>query len=169
MNKGIEHHSIHSLKFISIDSAGIRFECNLNKIQVMTDNLKKEQRSYIMSKIKGKNTKPELLVRRFLFAKDFRFRIHDKRYPGKPDIVLPKYKTVIFVNGCFWHGHQEGNCFALPKSNVDFWNAKITGNIKKDILNQIKLKELGFKVIVVWECQLKESDALENLVLKIKA
>ena len=125
-------------------------------------------RSYNMSRIKAKNTKPEILVRKFLFAQGFRFRIHDARLPGKPDIVLPKYRTVIFVNGCFWHGHQDCKYFVLPKSNTEFWNAKITRNVKKDILNQLKLVELGWKVIVVWECQLREEGFLEGLVGRIR-
>lgn len=125
-------------------------------------------RSYNMSRIKGKNTKPEILVRKFLFAHGFRFRIHDTRFPGKPDIVLPKYKTVIFVNGCFWHGHQDCKYFTLPKSNTEFWNAKITRNVKQDILNQLKLVEMGWKVIIVWECELREVGFLDGLVGRIR-
>lgn len=139
------------------------------KIDVMADVHEPAGRSYNMSRIKGKNTKPEVLVRKFLFAHGFRFRIHDKRFPGTPDIVLPKYKTVIFVNGCFWHGHQECKYFVLPKSNTEFWNAKITRNVKKDILNQVKLVEMGWKVIVFWECGLKDADALGKLVLRIRS
>lgn len=134
----------------------------------MADVHNKQTRSYNMSRIKAKNTKPEILVRKFLFANGFRFRIHDKRYPGKPDIVLPKYKTVIFVNGCFWHGHQDCRYFVLPKSNTEFWNGKITSNIKKDILNRVKLIELGWRVIVVWECELREEKYWEGLINKIK-
>lgn len=125
-------------------------------------------RSYNMSRIKGKNTKPEVLVRKFLFAQGFRFRLHDKKLPGTPDIVLPKYKTAIFVNGCFWHGHQECKYFVLPKSNTQFWNDKIAKNVKKDILNQIKLVEMGWKVIVVWECELKDVDSLTDLIKRIR-
>lgn len=124
-------------------------------------------RSYNMSRIKGKNTKPEVLVRKFLFAQGFRFRLHDKKLPGTPDIVLPKYKTAIFVNGCFWHGHQECKYFVLPKSNTQFWNDKIAKNVKKDIINQIRLVEMGWKVILVWECELKDVDSLTNLIKRI--
>lgn len=125
-------------------------------------------RSYNMSRIKGKNTKPEMLVRKFLFAHGFRFRLHDKKLPGKPDIVLPKYKTVIFVNGCFWHGHHECKYFVLPKSNTEFWNDKIVKNVKRDILSQVELVEMGWRVIVVWECELLEGK-LEEIIQKIKA
>lgn len=116
-----------------------------------------------MSQIKGKNTKPEVLVRKFLFSKGFRYRIHDKRLPGKPDIVLPKYKTVIFVNGCFWHGHNKCKYFILPKSNAQWWKEKLDRNIQNDILYQSKLLEQNWKVIVVWECDLKGSYSLQTL------
>lgn len=126
----------------------------------------KETRSYNMSCIKGKNTKPEELVRRYLFSKGFRYRKNDKRLPGTPDIVLPKYKTVIFVNGCFWHGHEGCRYFVWPKSNREFWENKIKTNIERDskIINQ--LQDLEWKVIVIWECQLKKnmfSDTVEKL------
>ena len=110
-----------------------------------------------MSKISGKETKPEILVRKFLFANGFRFRKNDKRYPGKPDIVLPKYKTVIFVHGCFWHGH---NCPAgkLPETNIKFWLKKISGNIERDKKNKEELKKLGWNVITIWQCELKNKN-----------
>ena len=109
-----------------------------------------------MSRIKGKNTKPEEIVRKYLFSKGFRYRKNDKRLPGTPDIVLPKYKTVIFVNGCFWHGHKDCRYFVVPKTNTDFWLKKINTNIERDKCKQEALKELGWNVIVVWECELKK-------------
>lgn len=116
----------------------------------------KKTRSYNMSRIKGKNTKPEEIVRKYLFSKGFRYRKNDKRLPGTPDIVLPKYKTVIFVNGCFWHGHKDCRYFVVPKTNTDFWLNKINDNIERDKRKQEALKELGWNVIVVWECELKK-------------
>ena len=112
-------------------------------------------RSYNMSRIKGKDTKPEMLVRRFLFSKGFRYRLHDKNLPGKPDIILPKYKTLIFVNGCFWHGHKNCKYFKVPNTRSDWWLAKINGNISNDLKKQKVLRKEGWKVLVVWECELK--------------
>lgn len=110
-----------------------------------------------MSKISGTETKLEILVRKYLFSKGFRYRKNDKRLPGKPDIVLPKYKTVIFVQGCFWHKHH---CKAakLPETNKEFWESKINSNIKRDKNNQQELKKLGWKVIVIWQCELKNKE-----------
>lgn len=122
----------------------------------MADVHTPEQRSYNMSQIRGKNTKPEEIVRKYLFAQGFRYRKNDPRLPGKPDIVLPKYKTVVFVNGCFWHGHEGCKYFVWPKNNEEFWRHKITGNITRDSQKHMQLKKLGWKVIVVWECQLKK-------------
>lgn len=116
----------------------------------------KKTRSYNMSRIKDKNTRPEEIVRKYLFSKGFRYRKNDKRLPGTPDIVLPKYKTVIFVNGCFWHGHKDCRYFVIPKTNTDFWLNKINTNIERDKRKQEALKELGWNVIVVWECELKK-------------
>ncbi|MGN0498146.1 MAG: very short patch repair endonuclease [Acutalibacteraceae bacterium] len=116
----------------------------------------KETRSYNMSCIKGKNTRPEEIVRKYLFSQGFRYRKNDKRLPGTPDIVLPKYKTVIFVNGCFWHGHEGCRYFVIPKTNTEFWRKKIETNRKRDIRKINDLQTLGWKVIVVWECQLKK-------------
>lgn len=137
----------------------------------MADVHSAEIRSYNMSHIRGKNTKPEELVRKYLFAQGFRYRKNDTRLPGKPDIVLPKYKTVIFVNGCFWHGHEGCRYFVWPKSNSEFWQKKISGNIERDTKNCRLLAELGWKVIVVWECELRHSTAentLNALVRNIK-
>jgi len=121
----------------------------------MADVHDKATRSYNMSRIKGKNTKPEILVRKFLFSKGFRFRIHDKRLPGKPDIVLPKYKTVIFVNGCFWHGHTGCKYYIVPKTKTEWWLNKINRTITSDFEAIQSLKKEGWKTITVWECELK--------------
>lgn len=121
----------------------------------MADVHDKATRSYNMSRIKNKNTKPEILVRKFLFANGFRYRINDKKLPGKPDIVLPKYKTVIFVNGCFWHGHEDCKYFKLPATRTGWWKEKIEKNIENDLKKHAQLKLAGYKVIVIWECELK--------------
>ena len=137
----------------------------------MADIKTKAERSYNRSRIKGKNTKPEEIVRKYLFSKGFRYRKNDKRLPGSPDIVLPKYKTVIFVNGCFWHGHTGCKYFVWPESNAEFWKNKIEANISRDKLKQQQLIECGWKVIVVWECQLKKNlqqDTLQQLVYEIR-
>ena len=136
----------------------------------MADVHTPEQRSYNMSRIRCKNTKPEELVRKFLFSQGFRYRKNDARLLGKPDIVLPKYKTVIFVNGCFWHGHEGCRYFVWPKNNAEFWKEKITGNIQRDKHNHQLLANQGWRVIEIWECQLKRSvvdNTLQNLVLQI--
>ena len=130
----------------------------------MADVHTPEQRSYNMSQIRGKNTKPEELVRKFLFSQGFRYRKNDPRLPGKPDIVLPKYKTVVFVNGCFWHGHEGCRYFVWPKNNAEFWKAKISGNIQRDAQCVRLLKEQGWNVIVVWECELKKANREATLI-----
>ena len=129
----------------------------------MADVHSVEVRSYNMSRIRSKDTKPEELVRKYLFSKGFRYRKNDVRLPGKPDIVLPKYKTVIFVNGCFWHGHQGCRYFVWPKNNAEFWKKKISDNIQRDDKICRLLKELGWNVIVIWECELKPSVAEKTL------
>jgi DNA mismatch endonuclease (patch repair protein) len=123
-----------------------------------------------MSQIKGKNTKPEMLVRRFLHANGFRYRVHVKNLPGKPDIVLPKYKTVIFVHGCFWHGHEGCKYYVVPKSRTEWWLKKINGNIANDKSAIKTLRGAGWKVINVWECGLRKDKvdkSLANLPGKI--
>lgn len=130
----------------------------------MADVHSKETRSYNMSRIKGKDTKPEMLVRKFLFANGFRYRLHDKNLPGKPDIILPKYKTVIFVNGCFWHGHENCKYFVIPKTRTEWWKDKIRKNISNDIKNQMLLKEMGYKVIIVWECEIKNKSIINPII-----
>lgn len=133
----------------------------------MADVHSPQVRSRNMSNIKGKNTKPEMIVRRYLFSKGFRYRKNDIRLPGKPDIVLPKYRTVIFVNGCFWHKHEGCKYFVWPKSNPEFWKNKIEGNVHRDMQNHQMLLNAGWNVIVVWECELKKDireQTLERLV-----
>lgn len=138
----------------------------------MSDVHSKQVRSYNMSQIKGKNTKPEMLVRKFLHSNGFRYKLHDKNLPGKPDIVLPKYKTVIEVQGCYWHGHKNCKYFTLPKSNTEFWQEKISGNIKRDRDNHDKISALGWQLMIIWECQLKatviQKTLNANLLNKIK-
>lgn len=121
----------------------------------MADIVDRKTRSRMMSGISGKNTKPELLVRKALFAKGYRYRLHDKKLPGKPDIVLPKYKTVVFVHGCFWHGHENCYLFRLPKSRTDFWKSKIESNIDRDRTNENSLLFAGWRIVNIWECALK--------------
>lgn len=131
----------------------------------------KKTRSYNMSRINGKNTKPEEIVRKYLFSKGFRYRKNYKTLPGKPDIVLPKYKTVVFVNGCFWHKHDGCKYFKWPKTNAEFWREKIETNIIRDSQQYAELKQLGYKVLIVWECQLKgeiKEEILNYLVHEIK-
>jgi len=137
----------------------------------MADVHSKEVRSFNMSKIKGKNTKPEILVRKYLFSKGLRYRLYSKTLPGKPDIVLPKYKTVIFVNGCFWHGHEGCRYFVIPKTRTDFWINKININVQNDRVVSQLLEGMGWRVITVWECELKKDkreDTLCMLVNNIK-
>ena len=116
-----------------------------------------------MSRIKGKNTKPEILVRKFLFHNGLRYRKNVKELPGKPDIVISKYNTVIFVNGCFWHANENCELFKWPKSRSEKWRKKLEGNRKRDRKNIKKLEDNGWKVIVIWECQLKSKDYINNL------
>ncbi len=123
----------------------------------MSDKLTPEKRSWNMSRIKGKDTKIEVEVRKYLFSKGYRFRKNDKRYPGKPDIVLPKYHVAIFVHGCFWHRHEGCKDATTPKTRTEFWLEKFDKNVKNDQIKQEKLRELGWKVIVIWECELKRS------------
>lgn len=121
----------------------------------MADVHSKETRSYNMSRIKNKDTKPEVLIRSFLHKKGFRYRLHVKNMPGKPDIVLPKYKIVIFINGCFWHGHNGCKYFKVPKTRTEWWLNKINTNINNDIKAIQSLRDLGWKIITIWECETK--------------
>jgi len=129
----------------------------------MADVHSKETRSFNMSRIKGKDTKPELLVRKFLFSQGFRYRLHDKKLPGKPDVILPKYKTVIFINGCFWHGHEGCKYFVIPKTRTEWWLDKINTTIANDTKVISALQNLGWKVIIVWECELRPKKVDETL------
>ncbi|MWV47129.1 DNA mismatch endonuclease Vsr [Paenibacillus sp. HJL G12] len=131
----------------------------------MVDTLTTEERSKMMSKIKSKNTAPEMIVRRYLHNKGFRYRLHDKKLPGKPDLILPKYKAVIFIHGCFWHGHEGCKYFRIPKSNTDYWVKKIDGNLLRDQEKQQLLRDMGWKVSVVWECELKRNPEYRCLKL----
>lgn len=131
----------------------------------MADVHSKEVRSFNMSQIKGKNTKPEMLVRKFLFSNGIRYRLHDRKLPGKPDLVFPKYKKVVLIHGCFWHGHESCTYFVVPKTRTEWWLNKINGNRNKDAESIAALKKQGWKVNSVWECELKP-DKREN---KLKA
>lgn len=136
----------------------------------MADNHTPESRSYNMSRIKSKDTKPEELVRKFLFAKGFRYRKNVKQLPGCPDIVLPKYRTVVFVQGCFWHKHDCPR-FVWPSSNTDYWIPKINGNVERDLQEKKELEALGWRVLVVWECELKKkifNDTMNRLISDIQ-
>jgi DNA mismatch endonuclease (patch repair protein) len=126
----------------------------------MPDVFPPEKRSEIMGRIKGKDTSPELAVRSTLHAMGYRFRLHRKDLPGKPDIVLPKYKTVVFVNGCFWHGHDCRKGKSVPATNTEFWKAKIDGNVCRDRETDDKLKKMGWRVLVVWECEVSDRETL---------
>lgn len=130
------------------------------------DTVSTAQRSYNMSRIRGKDTTPEILVRRYLFSQGMRYRKNDKRLPGHPDLVFPKYKTVVLINGCFWHGHDCGK-FRLPKTNVEFWKNKIEVNKKRDQRTIAQLESEGWRVIVIWECSINtvasRKETLPNL------
>lgn len=132
----------------------------------MADVHSAEVRSYNMSRIRSKDTKPELILRKVLFANGFRYRLHDKNLPGKPDIVLKKYNTVIFVHGCFWHGHEHCKYFVVPKTRTEWWLNKITDNQKNDALKKKALRKEGWNVIEVFECDLK-NNKLNRTVIKI--
>ena len=136
----------------------------------MADNHTPEARRLNMSHIRSKDTKPEKQVRLYLFSKGFRYRKNDSRLPGKPDIYLPKYKTVVFINGCFWHKHEGCSSFVWPKSNTDYWKTKIAGNVSRDQRHYSELSHMGLRVIVVWECELKKpvfEVTMEKLVRSI--
>lgn len=128
----------------------------------MADNHSRAVRSMNMSHIRSTNSKPEEIVRKYLFSKGLRYRKNVPTMPGKPDIVLKKYKTVIFVNGCFWHKHDCGR-FVMPSSNTEYWEKKILGNVERDKVNTERLKAQGWRVLTIWECQLKKKTADENL------
>ncbi len=151
-----------------------RFQLQLKNRQeliFMVDVHNAKTRSYNMSQIHGKDTKPEEKVRKQLFALGFRYRKNDARHPGKPDIVLPKYNTVIFVNGCFWHKHDECKYFTWPKDNAEFWRKKIEGNVLRDNKNYEKLSQMGWHVLIIWECELRKQvfqKSMESLITGIR-
>jgi DNA mismatch endonuclease (patch repair protein) len=130
------------------------------------DRIDKKRRSWNMSRIRGKNTKPEILVRSALHAMGYRFRLHPRALPGRPDIVLPKYRTALFVHGCFWHRH--GCQFSYtPKSRVKFWQRKFSRNVERDLQVRTELKSLGWRVVTLWECQVKSRDRLEKRIQQL--
>lgn len=129
----------------------------------MSDNHTTQQRHTNMAAIRGKDTKPEIIVRQYLWHHGFRYRLNYSRLPGKPDIVLRKYRTCILVNGCFWHGHTDCKYFVMPKSNTQFWNDKIQRNILRDKEVQHKLARMGWHCIIIWECQLKPNQREQTL------
>lgn len=138
----------------------------------MADVHSKETRSYNMSRIRSKDTKPEMLVRKFLHKNGFRYRLHVKDMPGKPDIVLPKYKTVIFIHGCFWHGHEGCKYYVVPKTRTEWWLDKINCNINNDTKAEETLKGIGWHIITIWECELKKATievTLTNLLSNLKS
>ncbi len=130
------------------------------------DIYSKEQRSKLMSCVRTQNTKPEVLVRKALHGMGFRFRLHNKSMPGRPDIVLSRYRTVVFVNGCFWHGHDCSKGTTLPKTNALFWKEKLKANVERDKKKTRELEEQGWRVVVVWECQTKSSEYLRTIISK---
>ena len=143
----------------------------IQKVISMADKMTPAQRHRCMASIKGKDTKPEMLVRRYLHGLGFRYSLHSKRLPGKPDIVLRKYHSVIFVHGCFWHGHPGESCYRKPSTNVEFWEEKIRRNKERDAADVAALESLGWHVMVVWECELSKSrfeSTMDNLVAGLR-
>ncbi len=131
------------------------------------DVLTPEQRRHCMTRIKARDTKPEVLLRKALFALGFRYRLHDRRLPGTPDLVFPKYRAVVFVNGCFWHGH-DCPLFVVPQTNTDFWLQKIGANRARDRRAVSSLRRMGWRVLTVWECALRRPAQVRNLVVAAK-
>lgn len=137
----------------------------------MADRMTPEQRHRCMASIRGVDTRPEMLVRRYLHCQGFRYSLHSKRLPGKPDLVLRRYHSVIFVHGCFWHGHPGESCYRKPSTNVKFWEEKIRRNKERDAADVAALEALGWHVIVVWECELTKKrfkDTMTNLVSELR-
>ena len=130
----------------------------------MIDTLTPKERSERMSRIRGKDTKPEMIVRRLTHGMGYRYRLHYRNLPGIPDLVFPRLKKVIFIHGCFWHRHPDPQCklARLPKSRLEFWKPKLEANRQRDIANQFKLGDLGWKILVVWECEIGDKEQLEN-------
>lgn len=135
------------------------------------DIFSKSERSEIMSKVLAKNNKLEISVRKYLFSKGFRYRKNVEDMPGKPDIVLPKYKIIIFIHGCFWHGHENCDAATLPTSNIEYWTNKVKSNVNRDLRNKQLLINSGWKIIIVWECELKSKNKeqrFSRLLLEIR-
>lgn len=130
----------------------------------MVDRITPTERSTLMSRVRGKDTKPELKVRRLLHQLGLRFRLHQRNLPGSPDIVLKRHRTAIFVNGCFWHGHEGCRRAKLPETRRDFWETKISRNIQRDSQATAELEHLGYRVLVLWECELKNQDVLRSVL-----
>jgi DNA mismatch endonuclease (patch repair protein) len=130
----------------------------------MADIVSRSKRKEIMSSVKQRHTKPELIVRKLLHRLGYRFRLHNKKLPGTPDIVLPKYKTVIFVHGCFWHQHENCRKARRPTSNVEFWNEKLDKNIERDNRKESELKEAGWKILTIWDCEMKDEDLITEKI-----
>ncbi len=135
----------------------------------MTDVMTPGQRSRCMAAVKGRDTKPEMIVRKYLFSRGLRYRVNDRKLPGSPDIVLKKYKTVVFIDGCFWHGHEGCKYFHIPKSNELFWRHKIAMNFARDFANTADLKLAGWRVIRIWECEVKTKAKREETLKRLYA
>ena len=135
----------------------------------MSDTISPKKRSWNMSRIRDKDTSIEVKVRKYLFSKGYRFRKNDKRFPGKPDIVLPKYKTVIFIQGCFWHQHPGCKRATMPKSRTDYWLNKLSHNVEKDRQNTATLSSNGWNVITIWECEINKhfDETMEKVIMSI--
>jgi DNA mismatch endonuclease, patch repair protein len=133
----------------------------------MTDTLTKNERSERMSRVRGRDTKPEMIVRRLLHSLGFRYRLHDRRLPGAPDLVFKSRRKVILIHGCFWHRHSDPACklARMPKSQLDFWRPKLEGNRERDLRNQSELEAIGWEYLIVWECELGHREQLENKLL----
>ena len=143
-------------------------DCSLiNECFSMADRLSKQARSTLMSQIRTKGTAPEMRVRKALHSRGYRFRVCRPDLPGTPDIVLPRYRTCIFVNGCFWHGHRDCTKSSIPKTNFDYWHTKISRNKQRDINNYALLRKLGWNVMVIWECQTKSNSSLYKLLNRV--
>ena len=128
-----------------------------------------EQRSRTMRAVRSRDTKPELTVRRFLHAAGLRYILHNRRLPGSPDLVFPKYRTVVFVHGCFWHQHANCPAASRPRSNTEYWSRKLTGNVERDARNRTSLEASGWRVLVIWECEIRERDAFDRLAETIRS
>ncbi|KVO95830.1 very short patch repair endonuclease [Burkholderia ubonensis] len=131
----------------------------------MVDSVTPDKRSHVMSLVKGKDTQPEMIVRRIVYNEGFRYRLHDSRLPGKPDLVFNGRRKVIFVHGCFWHRHENCSLARIPKSNQEFWRIKLEGNRERDIKNIRKLIDTGWHVLVIWECELKDISSIRNKII----